>query len=346
MPIAGAASAAAVIAIGAVVAPAQAAPSLPGRTAAFAPKAPAAPQAPAAAATPSPSSTGKPTESELRKRLNALNTEAEKLTEQYNKSRVELGKAKAALRDATRQAAALEAQAAPAREQLSRFAASNYMTGGPDMMFASGNTTEGLSDSAYLAQNQASVVNALQARIDQAVQAQRDAQAKNTAAQQAAAQAEKAKAAAKAKVDEVTRQLDKLTTTKVKDPKSGLTVTIRGSDLPAKMTRKALTKLGSPYVWAAAGPDSFDCSGLVVWAYAKVGKSGLPHYTGDLFELGSKVGKGGLRAGDLVYFGGSLHHMGIYVGGGLYLHAPQTGDVVKISKLSERSDYAGANRIS
>ncbi|MEU5880314.1 C40 family peptidase [Spirillospora sp. NPDC047279] len=323
------AATAAVVATGAVIAPAQAAPA-------------ALVAAPFAA--PSPS--GKPTESELRKRLNALNTEAEKLTEQFNKSRVELGKAQRALREATRTAAALEAQAAPAREQLGRLAANNYMTGGPDMMFTTNGTTEGLSDSAYLAQNQASVVNALQARIDQANQARRDAETKNTAATQAADRAQKAKAAAKAKVDEVTKQLDKLTTTRTKDPTSGYTAVIKGSDLPARMTRKALGKLGSPYVWAAAGPNSFDCSGLVVWAYAQVGKSGLPHYTGDLFQLGSKVDKGSLRAGDLVYFGGSLHHMGIYVGGGRYVHAPQTGDVVKISKLSERSDYAGANRIS
>ncbi|MFI0451044.1 NlpC/P60 family protein [Actinomadura sp. 6N118] len=331
VPIAATASAAAVIAIGATIAPAQAAPSTLGRTAAVA---------------PTPGTTGKPTERELRKQLDALNTEAEKLTEQYNKARVELGKAKNALRDVTRQAAVLTAQAAPARDQLTRLAASNYMTGGPDLMAASGNTTEGLASSAYLVQNQASVVNALQARIDQATKAQQDAQAKNTAAQQAATQAEKARSAAKAKVGEVTKQLDKLTTTKVKDPKSGFTAVIKGNDLPSKMTRKAVTKLGSPYVWAAAGPNSFDCSGLVVWAYAKVGKSGLPHYTGDLFQLGSKVDKGDLRAGDLVYFGSGLHHMGIYVGSGHYLHAPQTGDVVKISKLSERSDYAGANRIS
>ncbi|MFD0540669.1 C40 family peptidase [Actinomadura luteofluorescens] len=87
-------------------------------------------------------------------------------------------------------------------------------------------------------------------------------------------------------------------------------------------------------------PSSFDCSGLVVWAYAQVGKPGLPHYTGDLFAMGSKVSRGALRSGDLVYFGGNLHHMGIYLGDGKYLHAPQTGDVVKISKLSDRSDFA------
>ncbi|TDD60132.1 C40 family peptidase, partial [Actinomadura rubrisoli] len=284
-------------------------------------------------------------ENGLRKSLNALNTEAETLTERYNKTRVELGKAVKAERAAARTAATLEAQAAPAREQLGRLAAANYINGAPDAIFGSGRGADGLSDTAYLAQNQATAVAALQKQIDQAAQAQRTAAATTGQVKQAAAQAQAARAAAKAKVTEVTRRLDKLTTTHIKDPKSGLSATVKGSDLPAKMARKALTKLGSPYVWAAAGPGSFDCSGLVVWAYAQVGKPGLPHYTGDLFSMGQKVSRGSMRSGDLVYFGGNLHHMGIYLGEGKFLHAPQTGDVVKISKLSDRSDFAGANRI-
>ncbi|WP_067455723.1 C40 family peptidase [Actinomadura macra] len=284
-------------------------------------------------------------ENGLRKSLDELNTEAEKLTEKYNKSRVDLGRARKAEQAAAQAAAALEAQAAPARERLGRLAAANYMSGGPDAIFGTGGSTDGLSDRAYLAQNQAAAVAVLQRQIDQANQAKRAAAARTAQVQQAAAQAETARKAAKAKVTEVTRRLDKLTTTHIKDPRTGLSATIKGSDLPAKMARKALTKLGSPYVWAAAGPSSFDCSGLVVWAYAQVGKPGLPHYTGDLLALGHRVSRGSLRSGDLVYFGSSIHHMGIYLGEGKFLHAPQTGDVVKISKLSERSDFAGANRI-
>ncbi|GAA2421365.1 C40 family peptidase [Actinomadura vinacea] len=301
---------------------------------------PAASASPASAHAAAPA----PGESELRKRLDALNTEAEKLTERYNKSRVELGKAKQAELDAAKAADTLQAQAAPAREELGRLAAADYMTGGPDMMFAGGGAT-GLSASAYLAQSRAAAVNRLQAQIDGAVRAQQAAAARTAQVRRAAARSLSAREAAKAKVDEVTRQLDKLTTTTAKDPGTGLSATVKGSGRPAKMARKALSKIGSPYVWAAAGPSSFDCSGLVVWAYGKVGKPGLPHYTGDLFGQGRKVGKGELRSGDLVYFGGDLHHMGIYLSDGKYLHAPQTGDVVKISKLSDRSDYAGANRI-
>lgn len=306
--------------------------------------APAAATAPPAA--PRLADPGRPSESELRKQLDALNTEAEKLTEQYNKTRVELGRARRAERAAARTAAALERQAAPARAQLGKLAAANYMSGGPDTLFFSSGDARTLSASAYLVQNQTAALGRLQAQIDRADQAKREAAAKTAQVQRAAAQAQTARSAAKAKVEEVEKRLDKLTTTKARDPRTGLTATIKGSGLPAKMARKAYSKIGSPYVWAAAGPNSFDCSGLVVWAYAQVGKKGLPHYTGALYELGRKVDRSELRSGDLVYFGSDLHHMGIYLSGGKYLHAPQTGDVVKISKLSDRSDYAGANRIS
>ncbi|WP_018655779.1 C40 family peptidase [Actinomadura flavalba] len=292
-----------------------------------------------AAAEPTPSA------SELEKRLDKLHTEAEIATEKYNKTRVDLDAARKAQRAAAEHAALLEAQAAPARERLAGLAAANYMGGGPDTLFGAGGR-EGLTENAYLAHQQARTVAVAQAEIDKANAAKRAADARTAQVQRAADGSAKARAAAKAKVADVQKQLDKVSTTKVKDPGSGLTATVRGTGLPAKMTRKAMAKMGSPYVWAAAGPNSFDCSGLVVWAYAQVGKKGLPHYTGSLYALGEKVGRGSLRSGDLVYFGGSLHHMGIYLSNGLYLHAPRTGDVVKISKLSDRSDYAGANRIS
>ena len=297
----------------------------------------------AAATTPSPAPT---TEKGLRKSLAALNEEAEILTEKFNKTRVDLKAAQKAQRDAAAKAQALRDQAGPAREQLGRMAAANYMAGAPDTIFGTSGSPGGLSDSAYLVQNQANAVQALQKQIGSAEAAERDAKAKTAQLAKAWENAKKARAEAKAKVAEVLKRLDKLSTTHARDPRTGLTATIKGSGLPAKMARKAYGKLGSSYVWGAAGPSTFDCSGLVVWAYAQVGKSGLPHYTGDLYQLGTKVSRSQLRSGDLVYFGSNLHHMGIYLSGGKYLHAPQTGDVVKISRLSDRSDFAGANRIS
>jgi cell wall-associated NlpC family hydrolase len=108
----------------------------------------------------------------------------------------------------------------------------------------------------------------------------------------------------------------------------------------------AMAQLGKPYVWAAAGPDSFDCSGLVVYSFAAVGKS-LPHSTYALYSLGVPVSRDALQPGDLVFFDG-LGHVGIYIGGDQFVHAPHTGDVVKVSSLDEgwyASSYVGARRI-
>jgi cell wall-associated NlpC family hydrolase len=108
----------------------------------------------------------------------------------------------------------------------------------------------------------------------------------------------------------------------------------------------AMSQLGKPYVWAAAGPDSFDCSGLVVYSFGAVGKS-LPHSTYALYSMGAPVSQDQLEPGDLVFFDG-LGHVGIYIGGGQFVHAPHTGDVVKVSSLYEgwyASSYVGARRI-
>ena len=109
----------------------------------------------------------------------------------------------------------------------------------------------------------------------------------------------------------------------------------------------AMDQLGKPYVWGAAGPNSFDCSGLTMFAYAKAGIS-LSHYTGAQFNEGQHVPQSDLRPGDLVFFGTSLGHMGMYIGNGNFIHAPHSGDVVKISPLSGyyQSEYAGAVRVA
>ncbi len=109
----------------------------------------------------------------------------------------------------------------------------------------------------------------------------------------------------------------------------------------------AMNQLGKPYVWGAAGPNSFDCSGLTMFAYAQAGIS-LSHYTGAQFNEGQHVPQSDLRPGDLVFFGTSLGHMGMYIGNGNFIHAPHSGDVVKISPLSGyyQSEYAGAVRVA
>lgn len=95
----------------------------------------------------------------------------------------------------------------------------------------------------------------------------------------------------------------------------------------------ARAQLGKPYRYAAVGPDAFDCSGLTMMAWRAGGVS-LPHYSGAQYAMLPKVGVSQLQPGDLVFRGpGGSAHVGLYIGGGLMITAPQTGDVVKIASI-------------
>jgi cell wall-associated NlpC family hydrolase len=107
----------------------------------------------------------------------------------------------------------------------------------------------------------------------------------------------------------------------------------------------AMRYLGTPYAWGGSSPGGFDCSGFVMYVYGQMGVS-LPHYTGAQWNVGVPVSRGDLQPGDLVFFDG-LGHVGIYVGGGSFIHAPHTGDVVKVSSMTGwyAATYVGARRI-
>ena len=109
----------------------------------------------------------------------------------------------------------------------------------------------------------------------------------------------------------------------------------------------ALGFIGVPYVWGGSSPSGFDCSGLTQYCYRQVGIS-LPRTSQSQYNAGQHIARDRLdllRPGDLVFFGRPrIHHVGMYIGSGNFVHAPSTGDVVKISSLAARSDYVGATR--
>jgi cell wall-associated NlpC family hydrolase len=107
----------------------------------------------------------------------------------------------------------------------------------------------------------------------------------------------------------------------------------------------ALAQLGDPYVWAGAGPDSFDCSGLTQFAYAAAGIA-LPHSSGMQSTMGTPVAQADLQPGDLVFFYSPVGHVGIYLGDGLMVHAPTSGSVVKIVSLDVMTGYNSARRLA
>jgi NlpC/P60 family protein/peptidase M23-like protein len=121
-----------------------------------------------------------------------------------------------------------------------------------------------------------------------------------------------------------------------------------GGSIGARAVAIAKSYLGVPYVWGGASPSGFDCSGLTMYVYGQLGIR-LPHYTGDQFNFGPRISRDQLRPGDLVFFDGKTEpqHEGMYVGSGKFIHAPHTGDVVKISSLSAgnyKKNYVGAVR--
>ncbi len=111
----------------------------------------------------------------------------------------------------------------------------------------------------------------------------------------------------------------------------------------SKAVEYAKSRLGCRYVWGAQGPNTFDCSGLMYWVAKQLGKT-IPRNSKAQSQSGMPVSKANLLPGDLVFFGNPVHHVGMFIGGGQFIHSPQTGDVVKISKLSSRKDYRCARR--
>ena len=177
------------------------------------------------------------------------------------------------------------------------------------------------------------------ARI-QAAEAQRQAELAAEARARLKAQQAAAAAAAAAQAQQPTASVPSYVPDPVYDP-----------NLPAprygNVVAIALQYLGVPYVWGGASPATgFDCSGFVMYVYAQVGVS-LPHNAAAQYGYGTPVPRDQLAPGDLVFFDG-LGHEGMYIGGGQFVHAPHTGDVVKISSLSDpwyAANYVGARRL-
>lgn len=117
------------------------------------------------------------------------------------------------------------------------------------------------------------------------------------------------------------------------------------------IVKTALTKKGCPYIWGATGPKSFDCSGLTQWCYKQNGIY-IPRVAADQAQYGKKIEKNQLKKGDLIFFrteknSKRISHVGMYIGNGLMIHSPHTGDVVKIVSIHTSSwqrKYAWACR--
>jgi cell wall-associated NlpC family hydrolase len=118
-----------------------------------------------------------------------------------------------------------------------------------------------------------------------------------------------------------------------------------GSAAARKAVDTAMAQIGDPYVWGAAGPDAFDCSGLVQYAYAAAGIS-LPHSSRMQSTMGAPVSRDALQPGDLVFFYSPVSHVGIYIGDGQMVHASTSGVPVKTASVDSMGSYNSARRIA
>jgi peptidoglycan DL-endopeptidase CwlO len=123
-------------------------------------------------------------------------------------------------------------------------------------------------------------------------------------------------------------------------------LTAAGTGAARKAVQYALDQVGKPYVFGAAGPGSFDCSGLTMQAWHRGGVS-LPHSAADQYNYGHHVDRSALEPGDLIFFYHPIGHVTIYIDGGMMVSAPTEGEPVQVVALSHfNSDYVGATRLT
>ncbi|MFC6879739.1 MULTISPECIES: C40 family peptidase [Actinomadura] len=285
-----------------------------------------------------------PSTKDLKAQATKLADQLEQLTEQYNGLKVKLQQSQRAAKVATENAKRQEKALQAVRDKVGNLAATSYMQGGsdPTASFVASQDPQAFLDQAatlhYFASQDGSKVQGL-------MQAMQAAQRARKAAEERARQVSDLRGRLEAQRKKVSQTYEKTRGKLVKkDPTQLGKLPVVGSGKGAQALRYAMTKIGRPYVWGASGPSTFDCSGLTMWAYKQVGIS-LPHYTGSQWNAGTHVSRGQLQPGDLVFFHADLHHMGMYVGDGKMLHAPHTGDVVKIAPLAGRP-FAGAVRVA
>jgi len=278
-----------------------------------------------------------------------LSNQIDVLSQQYDALRIQLAETRSEVKIAKETAARDLALLGTYQQAIGQIAAQGYMTGGvsPAMQLLETNNPQRFLNSASI-MLQLQHENGSKLKL---VEAARNAanRAELTATQQEQ-HARTLSATMRQKVQAIQVRENKLNSAAFSKATAIFeqtghypTQTVRGDSIGAQALRWALTRIGYPYVWGAAGPTSFDCSGLVVWSYAKIGIS-LMHFTGDLWNEGEHIPRSELEPGDLVFFFANLGHVGIYIGNGLMVDAPTFGQDVQVQPVFW-SAYAGAVRI-
>jgi peptidoglycan DL-endopeptidase CwlO len=312
----------------------------------------------------------KPTLDQVRAQLAQLDQQAEVAQENRNETLVKVAAGQRTLAQIKARVARSQAIVDAAQLQVGRLASAAYRNGGFDetlQLLLADNPTQFLEQMSALDSVSRQQSDMLRAA---AVAEQRLAQDKLAAQQQlatlrklyAAAQAQyDAVAAAQAKMQALVASLTAAQQAALRAQQAAQRAAAaraasshrssRGhirlggpysSSIGGRVVAYAMSKVGDSYVWGASGPSSFDCSGLTMRSYAQVGIS-LPHSSSAQYGSGRHISRSGLEPGDLVFFYSPIHHVGIYIGGGMIVHAANPGEGVTTAPLSSMP-YVGAVR--
>ncbi|MFD5796305.1 NlpC/P60 family protein [Streptomyces diastatochromogenes] len=289
---------------------------------------------------------------EVKAKVDNLYEQAEQATEKYNGAKEKQQKLQKEISTIQDNVARGQQELNKLRDGLGSLATAQYRSGGIDssvQLFLSSNPDDFLDKASTLDQLSSQQVEALQKIQDkQRELAQERAEATEKLKDLAATRTElgNKKKEVQGKLAEAQKLLNTLTAKEkaalaAEQARANRSSTERvdlgddssASGRAAAAFSAAQSKIGSPYVYGASGPSSFDCSGLTSWAYAQAGVS-IPRTSEAQANIGAHLSESQLQVGDLVFFYGDLHHVGLYAGNGQVLHAPHTGAVVRYESIS------------
>jgi peptidoglycan DL-endopeptidase CwlO len=314
-----------------------------------------------------PSPSAPTTSAQAMAQLKAFNEQFEKVTEQYNDARIMLEKRTAQSKAAKAKATAAAKTVSTFRGRIKQLVTSESRSdpfGTFGAMLSSNSPGDFAAQASIIdvvSSRRAAVLTAATKASETAAKAASDARAAQAAAAKLTSDLAAKRSALSQQAAQSKAMFDRLTASERQsyldsqaEPAATATATDRASrsetrtapsptetapvvNVPASggaatAIAAARSKLGSPYVWAAAGPSTFDCSGLTMYAWGKAGVS-LPHSSSMQMSSGRRVSTSALQPGDLVFYGSPVHHVALYVGGGQVIHAPQTGDVVRYASV-------------
>jgi cell wall-associated NlpC family hydrolase len=267
-----------------------------------------------------------------------LSNEIDVLGQQYDGLRIQLSEARSEVKVAKESYLRDKKLLAAEQNAVAAIAAEGYETGGVDptlQLLQSGDPQSFLNKASIMVQLQqenGSKLNAVALASANALRAKATAIQQESLAAELSAKLTRKVAVIQAKENVLNSAAYAKALSIYEQTGTYPTAELTGNSVGVQALKWALSRIGDPYVWGAAGPNEFDCSGLVMWAYAHVGIS-LEHFTGDQWNEGVHVPRSELKPGDLIFFFSTISHVGMYIGKGMMVDAPTQGQDVQIQAV-------------